>query len=149
LLLNHHKWTGCIPWMIWDGFGANQQTLGHKADWFLAWVLWNMWLGEDSWCCCLVIIQKTNWQNSQTIASQSSQMILIHNPMRMIWDGFGANQQTRGHEAGWSLALVLWKMWLNSCCFLLSIQETKWQNSQTIASQSSQMILIHPMNDLG
>jgi hypothetical protein len=21
--------------MIWDGFGANQQILGHEADWFL------------------------------------------------------------------------------------------------------------------
>jgi hypothetical protein len=39
--LTHCDWY--IPWMIWGGFGWNQQTLGHEAGWFLAWVLWNRW----------------------------------------------------------------------------------------------------------
>jgi hypothetical protein len=38
---------------------------------------------------------------------------------------------------------------LDSCHFLAIIQKTKGQSSFTIASQSSQMLLIHPMNDLG
>jgi hypothetical protein len=34
LLLNHHKWSWYIPWMIWHGFEGNQWTLCHEADWF-------------------------------------------------------------------------------------------------------------------
>jgi hypothetical protein len=156
--------------------------------------LWKLWLGEDSWCCFLVIIQKINRQKSQTIASQSSQMILIH-PMNdlgwfwskstdsrswsrlvfekflnecgswkcgwihahnsggqqikkpnqcfsiitngswyipwMIWDGFGWNQQTLGHETDWFLAWVLWNRWNWTHFVFLYKSWTQYFNNQT------------------
>jgi hypothetical protein len=67
----------------------------------------------------------------------------------MIWDGFDGNQWTLCHEAGWFLCIGPWRIGLDLCHFLAIIQKTKGQSRFTIASQSSQMLLIHPMNDLG
>jgi hypothetical protein len=65
LLLNHHKWSWYIPWMIWDGFKGNRLTLCHEADWFVAWGQYGpVWTIRPDWCHFLAIIHETNWQNS-------------------------------------------------------------------------------------
>jgi hypothetical protein len=81
LLPNHHNWSWYIQWMILDGLEGDPSAWYNAAGRFLCSGPWIIQLARSHFWA---IIHATNWQKTQTIASQPSQLILIH-PM----DDFG------------------------------------------------------------
>jgi hypothetical protein len=101
LLLNHHKCSWYIPWMIWDDFDGDQWTLCCEAGWFLCWGPLRLWL--DS-CHILAMIQQRPTDKT------AKPLLLDHHKCSwyilfqwMIWDDFDGNQWTLCCEAGWFL----------------------------------------------
>jgi hypothetical protein len=99
LLLNHHKWSWYIPWMIWHGFEGNQWTLCHEADWFFT-----------SSSGKFGLIHALFWPEFMRSTDKTFKP-LLHNQHKwswyipwMIWHGFEGNQWTLCHEADWFFA---------------------------------------------
>jgi hypothetical protein len=132
--------------MVWDCLEGDPSS---KCVIWCRGLVFVLWAQEDSahkshsW----KILAATNWQRTQTIASQPSQLILIH-PMH----GLGFSR--RGSKCViWcrGLVFVLWaqKDSAHKSHSWKIFEATNWQKTQTIASQPSQLILIHPMHGLG
>jgi hypothetical protein len=144
LLPNHESWSWYIQCMVWDCLEGDPNAWFDTEGWFSC-----CGPGENSahkstyW----KILAATNWQKTQTIASQPSQLILKH-PMHGL--GFSRRGSKCVIWCG-GLVFVLWarrKSAHKSHSWKILVA-TNWQRTQTIASQPSQLILIHPMHGLG
>jgi hypothetical protein len=67
----------------------------------------------------------------------------------MILDGLEGNSSAGCDATGWFLCCGLLKYQMARCQDQAIIHATNSQEIQTIASQSPQLILIHPMDDFG
>jgi hypothetical protein len=87
LLPNHHNWSWYNQWMILDGLEGDPSAWCDTAGW----LLYSGWLKiQLARSHFRAIIHGTNWQKTQTIASQLPQLILIHPMDDFGWAGRGS-----------------------------------------------------------